>query len=239
MKYVQQLIGRFKNIHTLRIWLRRIIQYIVYDVEFMLLRVYKKDPHVLGAIRNSHVNNGLMMSAGEAFVVLSVAALQNSLEGDMAEVGVGDGGSSRLIAKAKGPRPLHLFDTFRGLPNPCELDGHHFEHGMFASQHSTVRDLFANDGMVIIHAGLFAETCDNVSERRFSFVHLDGDLYDTTLQALDFFYPRLVRQGIILIHDINCPGVQRAIQEAGKTRKWRCLELNTRQMMIFQEDGIA
>ena len=36
----------------------------------------------------------------------------------MAEVGVYQGVSAKLICEAKGDKELHLFDTFEGLPDP-------------------------------------------------------------------------------------------------------------------------
>jgi len=46
------------------------------------------------------------------------------------------------------------------------------------------------------------------------FVHLDADLYDPTLSGLRFFYPRLSKRGILLVHDYNAwPGARRAVDE--------------------------
>lgn len=53
---------------------------------------------------------------------------------------------------------------------------------------------------------------------KFSFVHLDGDLYQTTADALDWFWPRMVPGGVIILDDVDwpkCPGVNRALEERG------------------------
>ncbi len=41
------------------------------------------------------------------------------------------------------------------------------------------------------YKGYFPETGEPVKDKRFSFVHLDVDLHESTLQALQFFYPRM------------------------------------------------
>ena len=48
----------------------------------------------------------------------------------------------------------------------------------------------------------------------FSFVHLDADLFEPTKNGLEFFYPRVSSEGIILIHDYNAwPGCRKAVDE--------------------------
>jgi hypothetical protein len=59
---------------------------------------------------------------------------------------------------------------------------------------------------------------------RFSFVHLDVNLYESYCQALEFFYPRLDLSGIILLDEYNdprWPGCNKAADEflAGKPEK--------------------
>ncbi len=43
-------------------------------------------------------------------------------------------------------------------------------------------------------------------------------MYQTTADALDFFWPRMVEGGIIVLDDVDwpkCPGVNRALEERG------------------------
>ena len=50
---------------------------------------------------------------------------------------------------------------------------------------------------------------------KFAFVHLDADLYQPTLAALRYFYPRMVAGGVIIIHDYNhnWDGARKAVNE--------------------------
>ena len=48
------------------------------------------------------------------------------------------------------------------------------------------------------------------------FVNLDMDLYKPTLEGLKFFWPKMVKGGIILIHDFfstGYAGVNKAIEQ--------------------------
>ena len=48
----------------------------------------------------------------------------------------------------------------------------------------------------------------------YRFVHLDVDLYQPTRDSFDYFYPRLIKGGIIVCDDYNWPGARKAIEEA-------------------------
>ncbi len=53
-----------------------------------------------------------------------------------------------------------------------------------------------------------------VADLKFSFVHLDVDLYESTLSALAFFWPRMSSGAIVLSHDYPLlDGVVRAFSE--------------------------
>jgi len=65
-----------------------------------------------------------------------------------------------------------------------------------------------------IVAGYFPETAACVFNERFSYVHLDLDLYEPTLSALGFFYPRMLPGGRLIVHDYSqCEGVWKAVNE--------------------------
>lgn len=48
----------------------------------------------------------------------------------------------------------------------------------------------------------------------FCFVNIDTDLYDSILSGLEFFYPKMCKGGVILIHDyfsLGYIGVKKAV----------------------------
>jgi hypothetical protein len=134
------------------------------------------------------------------------------IPGEMAEVGVYKGGTAALMLAAEPKKRLHLFDTFEGLPG----GGDYLVKGEYAGSVGEVsRTLGAYSDRVVFHRGLFPQdTGHEVADALFSFVHLDMDLYDGTLAAMRFFWPRLNGGGIVLCHDYpQIGGVVRAIDE--------------------------
>ena len=167
----------------------------------------------------------MLLLRDEAYQVLSCARATDKIEGEIAEVGVYRGGSARLICEVRGTRTLYLFDTFEGLPVTNHLDSL-FGAGQYAASFEAVQAYLSKFPNIHIYKGLFPATSDPVADKRFSFVHLDVDLYQPTRDALDFFYPRLNAGGMFLIHDyLWAEGVRRAVQEFFAARMEPILEL--------------
>jgi O-methyltransferase len=60
------------------------------------------------------------------------------IEGDLTEVGTYNGGSAKSTCEVKGDRPLHLFDTSKGIPEVEEIDRGEFAVGQYAASLETV-----------------------------------------------------------------------------------------------------
>ena len=154
----------------------------------------------------------------ERYNLWMLARQVRTLPGAYAEAGVYDGGSARILCEAKGEEHLHLFDTFEGMPETDPKADPHFVAGQFAdTNRQLVVDYLAAFPNIHIHQGFFpASAVDVPADRQFKFVHLDLDLYRSTLDGLRFFYPRLVRKGMIISHDygnVTAPGVKQAFDE--------------------------
>jgi len=63
----------------------------------------------------------MLLTDDEASRIYYAIKATEKITGDIAEVGVYQGGSAKLICEAKGDKNLHLFDTFEGLPSPTEI----------------------------------------------------------------------------------------------------------------------
>ena len=67
----------------------------------------------------------------------------------------------------------------------------------------------------VVVKGYFPETTVGIEEA-FCFVNLDFDLYNPTYAGLEYFYPRMSKGGVILIHDyfsVGWTGVKQAVDE--------------------------
>ena len=52
---------------------------------------------------------------------------------------------------------------------------------------------------------------------------------------IQFFYPRLVRGGIILVHDYHSDGIQKAFKEFLQDNETHLIELTGSQSMIIKD----
>ena len=152
---------------------------------------------------------------------------ERGIQGCVAECGVFMGEFAKEINRVFPTSKLYLFDTFSGFDErdlvierslAAEQDKHYsnFKAGHFNITHEDVviKNLLYPE-MGVIRKGYFPETTHGINET-FSFVNLDFDLYQPTLAGLEFFYPHMVKGGVILVHDYfskACTGVRAAVRE--------------------------
>lgn len=149
----------------------------------------------------------------EAYQIYRAVENTAKIAGELAEVGTFTGSTARVICEAKGNRKLHLFDTFEGLPVPGDIDNR-FQQGAYAASLEMVAPQFKQYPNVELHKGMFPMTGAALQDTMFSFVYLDVDLYKSTKDALEFFYPRLSQGAVLMSHDyVQAPGVRAAFDE--------------------------
>ena len=200
---------------------------------FLLSR--HKDPKVVQLVRQARRERRSLLTAYEAYMVYSLARAYHHLPGDMAEVGVFQGASAKLICEAKGDKPLHLFDTFEGLPKASEHDGAVHSEKQYACSLESVRSHLQAYENVHFYKGRFPDLAGPLENTRFSFVHFDVDLYESTLACLEFFYPRMIVGGVMLSHDYSMlAGVREAVDEFLDSRPEKPIELPSTQCMIVK-----
>lgn len=194
-----------------------------------------KDPITLNVLRAARRGRRALCTPFESFLVHSIAKAQSKRPGDLAEVGVYEGATARLICEAKGDRTLHLFDTFQGLPKPADFESNIHHEGQFACGIDTVRRHLRDHPNVNLYQGVFPTTAGPIKDRTFSFVHFDVDLYEGTLRCLEFFYPRMIPAGIMLSHDYSIlAGVKKAVHQFLADKPEEVIELPTTQCMIVK-----
>ena len=193
----------------------------------------------LHTIRKLRKRRDMSITPLEAVQLFSLVCGTAKLGGSMAEVGVYQGGSARLIREADTSRPLHLFDTFEGIPEPTASDTKvrrgPFRKGQYSSCLEVAKNSLADCDRVYFHPGVFPATGEAVKPEKFSFVHSDVDLYSSTRSVFEFFYPRMLPGGIIICHDYALsPGVSEAIQEFFKDRPEPVIVLPGDQAMVVK-----
>ena len=153
------------------------------------------------------------------------------VSGNVAECGVYRGNFASVLNKVFNTQKLYLFDSFEegGF---CDRDMAYYENCqnervkwvLEKYNSNSIDDVMAQmtyPENVIIKKGWVPDTFVGVDDT-FCFVNLDMDMYDSTLHALRFFYPRMNPGGGILLHDyygfdennvLRWPGVKQAVQE--------------------------
>jgi hypothetical protein len=182
----------------------------------------------------------ILMSLPEIFHLHRLAAATVSVPGETAEVGVFKGGSAKIIAAAQGSRSLYLFDTFSGMPREDRAFDPDRSGGFAGTSIESVAAYLGDSPSIVFRPGAFPESAGSLPpDLRFSFVHLDADLYLSTRAGLEYFYPRLSPGGVILAHDYGapkCPGVRKAWDEFFAEKPVTPIFLPPRQVYVRKRE---
>ena len=145
--------------------------------------------------------------------------LAEGVAGDFAELGVYRGNSAAVLAHyARGAgRRLYLFDTFEGFDKRDFIGVDRDRIMEFADTSlPAVRSLVGEDGVQFVPGYFPTSLPPELEARRFSIVHLDCDLYEPIKAGMEFFFPRLSPNGLMIVHDYSSvywEGVRRAVDE--------------------------
>jgi len=142
----------------------------------------------------------------------------DEVPGDLIETGVWRGGAcifmkANLRAWGDTTRTVWLADSFEGLPRPNaalypadEGDRLHEQTGLAVGA-DQVRHNFERYGLlddrVEFLVGWFKDTLPTAPVERLSLMRLDGDMYESTIQAIEPLYPKLSPGGFCIIDDFG------------------------------------
>ncbi len=155
--------------------------------------------------------------------------LRERIPGDLIETGVWRGGATifmrgLLAAYDERSRFVWAADSFQGLPEP-DPDRFPADAG---DKHHTVPELvvslgevqanFARYGLldeqVRFLPGWFRDTLPTAPIRQLALLRLDGDLYESTLIALESLYSKLSPGGFAIVDDYGAiPACREAVDE--------------------------
>lgn len=135
---------------------------------------------------------------------------REGVAGDVVEFGVFEGHNldslARSLEKLGSGRGLWGFDSFEGLPEPDpEKDGAIWHKGQYAAEFETVRAFLREPERPWLRLikGWFADTLRADPARSMgtvAYARLDGDLYQSAVECLEFLAPRLA-DGAVLVFD--------------------------------------
>ena len=137
--------------------------------------------------------------------------------GAAAELGVYRGFFARCVNRLLPERRLYLFDSFEGFMEEAEATAS-FQEAHRNTTAEKVLAIMPHPENVTVKPGFFPGSLAGLEER-FCLVSLDVDFYQTTLDGLRYFWPRLEAGGYLLLHDWGSPklpGVARALEDYEK-----------------------
>lgn len=160
--------------------------------------------------------------------------LVKGVPGDLIETGVWRGGATifmRAILTAHGvtDRCVWVADSFAGLPPPnapkypADKDDLHHTIRLLAVSIDEVRSNFEKYGLldeqVRFLQGWFRDTLPSAPIDKLAVIRLDGDMYESTIDALTALYPKLSRGGYLIVDDYALPACKQAVDDYRKAKE--------------------
>ena len=142
--------------------------------------------------------------------------IKNNVPGDFIETGVWRGGAciyARAILKAQQvtDRTVWVADSFEGLPKPDAKkypadagDIHYLISDLAISMEkvqANFRALNLLDDQVRFLKGWFKDTLPTAPIKKLAVARLDGDIYESTMDAIVSLYPKLSVGGYLIVDD--------------------------------------
>jgi hypothetical protein len=154
--------------------------------------------------------------------------IKNKIEGDLIETGVWRGGAvifmqAVLSVYGETNRKVFVADSFAGLPKPDENqypadkgDQHHIEEFLAVSEDEVKINFqkynLLNENIVFLK-GWFKDTLPDAPINRLAVLRIDGDMYESTMDALSCLYKKLSPGGFCIIDDYSLLGCKQATED--------------------------
>lgn len=139
-----------------------------------------------------------------------------------------------------------MIDSFEGLSQPQKEDLYtdpnnqqYFVQpkGHFQGELAEVKDNLKEFPAITYTKGWIPECLDTITDRQYKFVHLDLDLFEPISGSLKYFYPRLIKNGILIVDDygsLDFPGARKAVDDFCTTNRIKLLTISSGQGIIFK-----
>ena len=197
------------------------------NIDLIARKDYDNDQREEGRLWPGHAHTMIGRHRLDNLQYCVESVLKNQVEGDLIETGVWRGGACILMrailaAYGNSDRRVFVADSFRGLPPPdptrYPLDrgsGFHRHQSILAVSRSDVENRFESFGLldeqVVFLEGWFKDTLPSAPIEKLAVMRLDGDMYESTIQALEYLYPKLTVGGFCIIDDYAIDACREAV----------------------------
>jgi O-methyltransferase len=169
------------------------------------------------------VRKNTLVDVWRLYELWSIVGELADVPGGILEVGVWRGGSGALMAarsKALGNEDgVYLCDTWEGVVKTGEVDTYYKDGKHDDTSLAIVEKLLADMRLDRVEClqGIFPDdTGDKVADQTFRLCHIDVDVYQSARDVLDWVWPRLSPQGMVVFDDYGfpaCPGITQFVDE--------------------------
>jgi O-methyltransferase len=183
-----------------------------------------------------------LVSRDRCYILWSLARYAANLTGDFAECGVWKGGTALILARVLNRhrnKQLYLFDSFQGLPKVDQEKDRWFHEGQYSAESADVAKAVLGDFSEItkIRCGWIPETFRGLEHNRYTFVHIDVDVYQSNLDCCEYFYPRMIPGGVMLFDEYAfaaARGEKDAVDQFFADKPENPITLPTGQAMVLK-----
>lgn len=186
-----------------------------------------RDKRLVGADWPFYADTMIGVKRLENILELSQIIFKESIPGDFIETGVWRGGATILMKAIideyeQKNRKVWVADSFEGLPKPnsqkyrYDKGDLHYTEKVLSVSIDDVKFNFEKYGLldedVIFLKGWFKDTLPNAPIEKIALLRLDGDMYESTMDALENLYDKVSIGGYIIVDDWNAvPACKQAI----------------------------
>jgi len=160
------------------------------------------------------------------------------IEGDIIEIGLFRGGSFAMLCETNPFKHVYGFDTFEGLPQHSKEDNKHVKGEFANTSIEIVENLVSHLNNYTIEKARFPQEINiDLSDKKFSLVHIDVDLYHEYINVLNFIYDKVSKNGRIVFDDYNhpnCHGAKKAVDLFFKDKPEEIITSNTSQAFVVK-----
>ena len=199
----------------LLIWVNKLLKF----KNYVIVKVYPttREKRLNGQDWPAHADTMIGIKRMENIEYCVRKVIEENIPGDLIETGVWRGGATifmRALLDAYGDqedRTVFVADSFEGLPKPGKFGyqqdaaDEHYKQKELAISLDSVKNNFRKydllDNRVIFLKGWFKDTLRKAYIEKLSILRLDGDMYGSTMDALEALYPKVSPGGFIIVDD--------------------------------------
>lgn len=197
-------------------------------LQLFRIRDFSEKQRIEGAMWPGYADTMIGLKRLDNLQYCVETALKDEVDGDFIETGVWRGGAcifmrAILLAHGVTNRKIFVADSFEGLPKPdyekypADKGDRHYVHSYLAVSKEEVENNFKKYGLlddqVVFLKGWFKDTLPYAPINKLAVLRLDGDMYSSTIEALESLYPKLSSGGFCIIDDYGLKGCQQAVDD--------------------------